>query len=75
MRICHICKDLWFLVLVLALAFSTPVLAQQSLQVTGQGQSVSGFGSAAFGVSVDATVDIQGFVLALGSDEIGRAHV
>lgn len=68
MRICHICKDLWLLVLVISLAFSTPVLAQQSLQVTGQGQSVSGFGSAAFGVSADATVDIQGFVLALGSD-------
>ena len=41
---------------------------QQSFQVTGQGQTVSGLGSANFGVSADATADLQGYVVALGSD-------
>jgi hypothetical protein len=56
------------LLLVFALTISVPAHGQQSLQVTGQGQSVTGLGSAGFGISADATADIQGFVLAVSSD-------
>ena len=53
-----------FLLLISAL----PVSGQQSLQFTGQGQSVAGLGSAEFGVSTDVITDIQGYVLAVGCD-------
>ncbi|MGE4601580.1 MAG: hypothetical protein AAEJ65_01610 [Planctomycetota bacterium] len=56
------------MLLVFALTISVPAHGQQSLQVTGQGQSVTGLGSAGFGISADATADIQGFVLAVSSD-------
>ena len=52
----------------LLLAAPAPLYGQQSFQVTGQGQTVSGLGSANFGVSADATADLQGYVVALGSD-------
>ena len=68
MPICRCFIELWYLLLVFALTISVPVHGQQSLQVTGQGQSVTGLGSAGFGISADATADIQGFVLAVSSD-------
>ncbi|MEC9476956.1 MAG: hypothetical protein VX764_07970 [Planctomycetota bacterium] len=62
-------RVIWcILLLVLLQDTSAALLGQQSFQVTGQGQTVTGLGGANFGVSADATVDIQGYVVAVGSD-------
>ena len=57
-----------FLIVPFILGWISVGEGQQSLTISGTGQSISGAGAAQLGVTADFQIPVQGFVLAVGID-------